>query len=295
MNLITDPWIPMRLKNGGRRVIRPCDIADDAIAAPDWPRADLNVACLELLIGLVFMADPPVDRRDWQQRRGPDPKRLEQKLAPFAAAFNLGGDGPRFLQDMEKLDGEANPPDMLFIDSAGANTAKNNADVMVRRDRYDALPPALAAMALFAFQDFAPSGGAGNRTSMRGGGPMTTLVDPGDGLWSLVWANVPFGKAATISGLPWMRPTKVSDGSKPPTSPEDARLVSVEMFFGMPRRLRLVFNPAGDVEGVIQRPYGTNYTNWIHPLSPYYRQKAGSEVLPVHPKPGKLSYRNWLG
>ena len=57
MNLITDPLIPVRLKSGGRRVIRPCDVADDAIAAPDWPRADLNVACLELLIGLVFMAD----------------------------------------------------------------------------------------------------------------------------------------------------------------------------------------------------------------------------------------------
>lgn len=35
MNLITDPWIPVRLKNGERRVIRPHEMADASIAAPD--------------------------------------------------------------------------------------------------------------------------------------------------------------------------------------------------------------------------------------------------------------------
>ncbi len=295
MNLITDPWIPVHLKNGERHIIRPHEMADASIAEPDWPRPDLNVACLELLIGLIFIADPPSDDEDWETRQQPDIDRLGRKLLAIKDAFNLSGDGPRFMQDLEVLEGDANPPDMLFIDSAGANTAKNNADLMVRRERYAALNPHLAAIALFAFQAFAPSGGAGNRTSMRGGGPMTTLVDSEEGLWATVWANMPYGKAQDIKVLPWMRPTRVSDNNKPPTFPDNPNEVTAETFFGMPRRLRLVFDQTEQIIGVIQRPYGTNYTGWNHPLTPYYQMKEGSEWLPKHPTAGAFGYRNWLG
>ena len=103
---------------------------------------------------------------------------------------------------------------MLFIDSAGDSTAKKNADLMVRRGRYQALPLPLAAMALYTLQAFAPAGGAGNRTSMRGGGPMVTLVKPAEeGLWPLVWANVPRGEPLEpddLEALPWMRATETS-------------------------------------------------------------------------------------
>lgn len=293
LNLITDPWIPVLDCAGARRIIAPWQMADPALVRPDWPRADLNLACLELLIGLVFLADPPSDAEDWEIRAAPDPQRLRARLVPFAPAFELTGEGPRFLQDLAPLEGEASPPDLLFIDSAGANTAKNNADLMVRRDRYPTLDPALAAMALYTFQVHAPAGGAGNRTSMRGGGPLVTLVDPGAGLWSLVWANVPDGKAGVIGDLPWMRPTRVSDKGIE-TLPPEGRAFGVEAFFGMPRRLRLV----GDrdaITGVIQRPYGTNYAKWKHPLTPHYRMKAGEEWLPKHPRAGLFGYRHWLG
>ncbi len=195
-NLILDSWIPVRRSDDGPRIIRPDQIAEPGVIFPDWPRADLNIACLELLIGLVFLADPPANASDWRARK-PDAQRLRQRLAPLAPAFNLTGEGPRFLQDLDPLEGEPNPPDMLFIDSAGGNTARNNADLMVRRGRYSALDPTLAAMALYTLQAHAPSGGAGNRTSMRGGGPTVTLVDPGRGnLWNLIWANVPDGQPA---------------------------------------------------------------------------------------------------
>jgi len=244
-------------------------MAEPGLTFPDWPRPDLNIACLELLIGFVYLADPPATLSDWDRRAAPDPDRLRERLAPFAPAFDLMGDGPRFLQDKEPLTGEANPPDMLFIDSAGANTAKNNADLMVRRGRYPALDLALAAMALYTFQSFSPAGGAGNRTSMRGGGPLVTLADPRQGLWSLVWANVPYGKPSRLEDLPWMRPTRVSDKGMETLPPEGA-LFGPEAFFGMPRRLRLVTD-SDRVTGVIQKPWGTNYALWTHPLSPYYR------------------------
>lgn len=291
LNLVNDPWIPVRRSDDGPRIIRPDQIAEPGVIFPDWPRADLNIACLELLIGLVFLADPPANAQDWRARK-PDAQRLRERLALLAPAFDLMGDGPRFLQDFEPLEGDPNPPDMLFIDSAGGNTARNNADLMVRRGRYPALEPALAAMALYTLQAHAPAGGAGNRTSMRGGGPMVTLVDPGHGsLWDLVWANVPDGQPAGPEVLPWMGPTRTSEAKGSEVYPDTAH--PGEAFFGMPRQLWLVGNEA--VSGVIQKPYGTNYAGWQHPLTPYYRQKAGSELLPLHPRAGASGYRNWLG
>lgn len=294
LNLIRDPWIPVATASGPR-TIRPDQIAEPDVLFPAWPRADLDIACLELLIGLVALADPPAGREDWLARRAPDPERLRARLAPLAPAFELDGEGPRFLQDLEALPGAPAPPDMLFIDSAGESTAKKNADLMVRRDRYPTLDPALAAMALHTLQAWAPSGGAGNRTSMRGGGPLVTLVEPRPDcpLWDLVWANVPSGAPLGVDGLPWMRPTQVSDKGQQVHQPPGAG-IAIEAFFGMPRRLRLVFEE-GRVTGVIQRPWGTNYGYWRHPLTPYCRMKPGEAPLPVHPRAGRFGYRNWLG
>lgn len=304
LNLITDSWLPA-IRNGERLTLRPDQIAEEWVARPAWPRADLNLACLELLVGLLFLADPPRDDGDWHRRyEEPDPARLRAALEPFAPHFELTGEGPRFLQDLERFErdaktGDGSPPDMLFIDSAGERTANKNADLMVRRERYGKLSLPVAAMALYTLQAFAPSGGAGNRTSMRGGGPMVTLMQPLDPdahpLWRLIWLNVPAGEPLSAQraaeALPWLRPTRTSKNDEVVT-PDMSH--PAEAFFGMPRRLRLQID-ADAVCGVVQKTHGANYRGWFHPLSPYYRQKPGAELLPVHPKPGRVGYRNWRG
>ena len=139
LNLITDSWIPA-LRGDEQVTLRPDQIAEEGVVRPDWPRADLNLACLELLVGLLFLADPPRDDGDWHARyEQPDPGRLRVALEPFAPHFELTGDGPRFLQDIEGFEEGVRSPnstDMLFIDSAGAQTVKNNADLMVKGGRY---------------------------------------------------------------------------------------------------------------------------------------------------------------
>ena len=307
LNLLSDPWIPVR-RNGETVAIRPDQIAEPHVSRLAWPRADFNLACLELLIGLVSMADPPRDNADWRARLdAPDAEHLRAALAQFAPYFALAGDGARFLQDSDAFERTAKPSDikpvdMLYIDSAGSATASKNADLTVKRNRFASLSPGEAAIALYTLQAFAPTGGAGNRTSMRGGGPMTTLVQPRDDdgarfpLWQLVFANVlpgpPLVSEDVEQALPWLRPTRTSEKGQVVTQ-EDSH--PLEAFFGMPRRLRLVFEN-DRVVGVVQRPYGTNYTAWEHPLTPYYRRKEDDlEWFPVHPKAGRLSYRNWLG
>ena len=105
LNLINDPWIPV-IRTGGEVVLRPDQIAQADMEKLNWPRADLNLACMELLIGLVYLAHPCANRA-----APPDAATLRAALASLAPAFNLLGNGPRFLQDMKPLEGEPNPPD----------------------------------------------------------------------------------------------------------------------------------------------------------------------------------------
>lgn len=109
-NLISDRWIPVIGVDGTRRRIAPWEMADLTLFAPDWPRPDLNTACLELLIGLVRLVDPPAHADDWEDRQNPDPDRLRDRLAAFAPAFELLGDGPRFMQELGGAGGRGETP-----------------------------------------------------------------------------------------------------------------------------------------------------------------------------------------
>lgn len=328
-NLVRDPWIPVVTCAGRRRVIRPADLTlnlqTDPVVEIDWPRPDLRAATLEFLIGLLTTACVPEGNDDWRRwwNDPPTPEDLAHRFAPYINAFELDGDGPRFLQDRGDLGDEPSPVSGLLIDQPGANTEKNNADLFVKRGQVGVLARSSAAIVLFALQAFAPSGGAGHRTSLRGGGPLSTLALPDAEdrahatLWHRLWLNVislydafehgdPLDEPA--KAFPWLGDTRVSDKSGVTTSGEDVH--PVQCFWGMPRRIALVFEAnvdrlacdlTGEVDDVVvrsyrTRPYGVNYVAVSHPLTPYYRLKPdAAEWLPVHPQPGGIAYRHWLG
>lgn len=284
----------------------------------DWGRPDLRIATYELLIGLFAAALAPEDGETLLSllRAPPAPDALQRKLQKLAPYLTLDGDGPRFLQAFEKIGGEANPPDALFMDAPGANTIRNGADFFVKRGRTPVLSRKAAAIALYALQAFAPSGGAGHRTSMRGGGPLTTLiVPPQPGLWRRIAANLPLLAQSErrppedLSPVfPWTKATRGSrDDIKTGLDPAH-HTHWLQHYFGMPRRIRLDFSPnperlacalTGDVDDVIvsgfrMEAYGVNYDGWMHPLSPYYETRQ-NEFLPVHPQSGRIGYREWFG
>ena len=321
LNLLTDPWLPAMRRRTGRCLIRPAQIVEDfdtdPVVAIDWPRPDFRAATLEFLIGLLATAAQPEDGDEWLQwwDEPPDTATLDAAFAPFLHAFVLDGDGPRFCQDFEDLESSAEPIERLLIEAPGESTAGKNTDLIVHRGRAASLGRAGAAMALYTFQSWAPAGGAGNRTGLRGGGPLVTLVLPGVAptLWQTVWANVPQGgeppKPEEYGRVfPWLAPTIVSEGATIVT-PQSAH--PLQCWWGMPRRIRLDFETtvgvaACDLTGEPdtvrvrswrQRPRGANYAVWggTHPLTPHYQQKPGTEKLPVHPKPGGIGYQHWLG
>lgn len=319
LNLITDPWLPVRRQHSGRCTIRPAQItetiADDPVIAIDWPRADFRIATLELLIGLLATTCPPRDHDGWLDawEAPPAPATLDTAFAFVAHAFALDGDGPCFLQDPDDLDTKTIPIERLLIDSAGENPTKKNTDLLVKRGRLESLSRPAAAIALYTLQAFAPEGGSGNKVGLRGGGPMTTLVLPRGPatLWHTLWANVPLGVSPLVDEhrlvFPWLAP--------PPAAPAlvvpETTAHPLQVFWGVPRRIRLNFvqhieprccgltgsDDNVQVTGWRQTRYNRTYTGWgrRHPLTPYYAQKIGGEFLAVHPKPDGVGYRHWLG
>jgi CRISPR system Cascade subunit CasA len=310
LNLLTDPWLPTR-RSTLRESIRPDQItasfASDPILALDWPRPDFRIACLEMLIGLLTLACPPVSARDWLRRwhHPPSPQELAAAFAPYAFAFALDGPGPRFLQDQEDLVSESEDPALLLMDQAGASTLHAKPATPITLSR------AAAAMALYTLQNWAPEGGRGHFTGLRGGGPLVTLVRPASrhSLWHLLWANTPIQPGPADPAelpriLPWLGPTPTT-----PVHPE-AGAHPLQAFWGMPRRIRLDFAP-GDgrlcsltgmadavlVTGRRQRPNGVRYADWgrMHPLTPHRLDKASRAYISIKPQPGGIGYRHWLG
>ncbi len=327
-NLIHEAWLPVVWQNGETGWIAPWQLtqahAGDSgrvITALNAPRADFNAALMEFLIGLLSTAYSPQDEGEWQNgwRNPPEPESLRTAMACYDSAFNLDGNGPRFMQDIEPLKGKVEPVVHLLMDEPGSNTLSRNADLFNKRSEDVCMSRAAAAMALYTLQSFAPSGGAGHRTSMRGGGPLSTLALGGHSLWHKVWLNVETQAQIAERGgrldgaladiFPWMGPTRTSEkGTGRPVTPEMAH--PLQVYWGMPRRIRLEFCPAeagdtcvlagtGDKQMVrryITQNYGIEYSiGWMHPLSPYYRQKKDLPIwLPMHPQPGGISYRHWL-
>ena len=322
MNLLHDPWMPVRDDKGQRHWITPDRLAEPQWQAFDADRPDFNGALAQFAIGLLQTTTPIADSIDWRGLLNAPPPvdLLRQWFEPVAGAFELDGDGPRFMQDFGLgIDGVAvNDIGALLIEAPGENAVKNNTDHFVKRSRINALCPACAAAALFTLQVNAPSGGAGHRTGLRGGGPLTTLVlgTAGGHLWHDLWMNVRDRPAFLAQGgdpgqdddqrsFPWLGPitqlqAQAGELAQPQVHP-------AHLYWAMPRRIRLQTDKptAGAcdacgrtserlISSYATKNYGLNYKGaWSHPLSPYYETKEG--WLPIHPQPGGLGYRHWLG
>lgn len=326
-NLLTDAWLPVRRRSGVVLCVPPSALTEgidaDPIIAFAWSRPDFDAAAQELVIGLLATACvDQLTRHAWISwwKHPPPAEELVQRLASLTPFFELDGAGPRFMQDQDPLnDGGESDVAALLIDSPGGQTLEQNRDLFVKRRRVALLGRPAVAMALFTLNAFAPAGGAGIRTSLRGGGPFSCSVVPGtlDGtplpLWHVLWLNTQPPRSAgehPDRRFPWCLPTHASKTPGSETSPSSVD--SLQVFWSMPRRTRLVFEVnleelpcdlTGKVEPVVvrryrSRPYGNNYKGWsqAHPLTPYYRVRATeAEWLARHPQPGRLAYKDWIG
>jgi CRISPR system Cascade subunit CasA len=321
MNLLFETWILAAKKSQSQLVVAPWQITDHYLSDPllhlNFGRPDFDGSIMQFLIGLLQTAFMPKDEEEWRKYydNPPTTEVLKREFGRFSHAFELLSDGPRFMQDnkLSFSEKDAQAVAGLLIDQPGEQTSKENKDLFIKRDRIMRLSLPLTAAALFTLQLNAPSGGAGHRTSLRGGGPLTTLVVPekDSTLWKVLWLNVlsqetsrklrelskENGENSDI--FPWLSPTRTSENDRA-VYPSDADWRM--LYWATPRRIVLgdtistPCNLSGQhpaVASYVTKNYGANYLSWIHPLSPYYTSKG--QKLPLHPNLSGMTYRHWLG
>ncbi|WDE12324.1 type I-E CRISPR-associated protein Cse1/CasA [Thalassomonas haliotis] len=326
MNLINEPWIPVVREDGTQERIVPWQIAEttNPVVDIDAPRADFRGALYQFLIGLLQSTCAVEDADDWEEvwDDGFEADQLKTTFAAFARAFELTAnddiaDGAAFMQDFNLPESEIKPISALLIEAPGAKTVKDNLDHFIKSDQVNCLCSSCTATALFTLQLNAPSGGAGHRVGLRGGGPLTTLVLPHNNtepLWRKLWlnvlnkehlANAQFNLDA--SQFPWLADTKTSEKKGSEITPQDNN--ALQMFWAMPRRISLFrrLEPQTcDLCGKQDeasfmdyktKNYGVNYDGlWLHPLTPYwFDPKKKKEPLSLKGQKGGLNYSNWLG
>src|SRR5690554_2718900 len=189
LNLIRDRWIPVRRKDGTVEKIRPAEVLDFGPDGENPPvavaavRPDFNSALIQFLIGIFQTAAAPKREGDWRKtwKNRPTVDAMQREFDDFAHAFevepNTEKGGPLFMQDLDPL-GSQSPKAVneLLLDTPTGNTLNLNKDHFTKDRGEQLLCPQCALLSLLTLQLNAPSGGSGHRTSLRGGGPLNTVV-----------------------------------------------------------------------------------------------------------------------
>lgn len=190
MNLLVDPWIPVRDEDG-MGTFRLLTYQQLLCEVGKWqvsiPRDDMELACVQLLVCMTQVMFPPEDNNDLRSRIA-QPLSLGEFSAgvrPCEDWFDLDHTIRPFMQSRGVKATEDTPIQKLLIGlPEGNNHAFFNEVGEVR-----CLSGTMAAIALFNQASNTPSFGGGFKGSLRGAAPITTLVS-GKNLRERVWRNV---------------------------------------------------------------------------------------------------------
>ncbi|HOE17904.1 MAG TPA: type I-E CRISPR-associated protein Cse1/CasA [Syntrophorhabdaceae bacterium] len=191
MNLLYDPWIPVR-SDGGTGEFRQITYEELLCQEGSWqislPRDDLEMACLQLLISLTQVLFLPFDYKILRRRldtplgKGEFSAGLAQVESRW---FDLSDPTTPFMQIREVNADEATPIQKLLVGMPEGNNHSFFNEVGEVRH----LSAACTAIALFNQAVNSPSFGGGFKGGLRGGAPVTTLV-LGESLRDSIWRNV---------------------------------------------------------------------------------------------------------
>ncbi|EOV8962257.1 type I-E CRISPR-associated protein Cse1/CasA [Cronobacter turicensis] len=216
MGLEYDEWIPVRPLNGGKPQI--ISLKNLLCEGKQWtlslPRDDMELAALQLLICLVQVIFLPENEEALRKRLSEDLSEAEydNAVTPWKERFQLDHHEYPFMQIKGVKAKDFTAMDKLLTGVTGAT----NCVFVNEPGQGEALCPGCTAIALFNQANNAPSFGGGFKAGLRGGSPVTTLVQAID-LRTTVWLNVLakpnleklFGQPVDITQPPvWFTPVK---------------------------------------------------------------------------------------
>ena len=321
-NLLMDEWLPVQLQDNSVTKIRLSEIGCSDIIDIVSPRADFRGAIYQLLIGLLQTVFSPANRKEWQLywNTPPDNTKLAAAFSSYTDAFNINTPvgTPAFMQDLTLSVNNLEPIEGLLFGGPGENTRKNNSDHFIKKGTIPTIDPYWAAITLFTFQINTAGGGSGHRVTLRGGGPVSTLLLPPqesetNTLWSKLWINtLTKERFQLIHGnhdldsieaiFPWMAETRTSEKDET-TLPLDVN--PMQMYWPMPARVRIdwidkrascgITGETANMHAafVARKNKGINYTgNWVHPITPYEYSKS-NEPISLKGRAAGEGYKNW--
>jgi CRISPR system Cascade subunit CasA len=165
MNLSTDSWIPVVWNNGapgtvslGEAFLRGRDIRDLAV------RPHERIAIMRLLLCVAHAAlDGPADRDEWTTCLDRLPAEAGKYLGRWQAAFELFGEGSRFLQAVSLVSAKAEDEEGGSVSKLDLALATGNNPTLFDNsgggDRQ--FSPAQLALMLLTFQAYSPGGTIG--------------------------------------------------------------------------------------------------------------------------------------
>lgn len=215
MNLLKDPWIPVR-GDGGTGPFCLLTYQQLLCQAANWqvsiPRDDMELACVQLLVCMTQVMFLPEDNNTLRARIATPLSVSDFNVGVESCKdwFNLDHPTQPFMQTRGVKATEDTPIQKLLI---GLPEGNNHAFFNEVGEVYY-LGGTMAAIALFNQASNTPSFGGGFKGSLRGGSPITTLVF-GESLRETIWRNVLTRprieeRQITISGFEKDMPTWVN-------------------------------------------------------------------------------------
>lgn len=224
MNLTTGKWIPVVWADGRYDKVSLLDIFQQGDKIADLAvRPHERIALMRLLICIGQAAlDGPSDYDEWNA--------CLPKLAPAAtsylnkwnAAFELFGDGPRFLQVVELVKGTAKEDNESYVDKLDVQLADGSTSTLFDNESAGVRMFELSTLAvmLISFLNFSPGGTPsiamwrGQKTSYPGSKPgpsiagrmLHTLRLSRSSILHSVWLNLATKEQAEMHAMSWGTP-----------------------------------------------------------------------------------------
>lgn len=212
MNLLKDQWVPVRKGADFRQISYKellCTEQPDLQVA--IPRDDLELACIQMLSAMTQVIFLPGDKKELRARiRTPlTGQEYDEGIEKYKEWFDLDHPKWPFMQ-VKGVNGEWTSIQKLMIGMPEITSKSGSAHAFFNDPtEVCALSPGITAIALFNQASNSPSFGGGFKGSLRGAGPISTMV-MGQNLRNTVWVNVlPIEKVKDI--ITWYDETKEND------------------------------------------------------------------------------------
>lgn len=213
MNLLIDPWIPIRKgADFGQISYKELLCSEQPELQVALPRDDLELACIQMLAALTQVIFMPKDKKELHERvKTPlSEKEFEEGIEKYKEWFDLDHPKWPFMQTRGVTSDKLTTMQKLMIGMPEKTSTSPFAHCFFNEPtEVLAVCPGVAAIALFNQASNSPSFGGGFKGSLRGAAPISTMINAKN-LRDTVWMNIlPEDKLEII--LPWYEATKEND------------------------------------------------------------------------------------